>query len=75
MWLVCREPDLTKDPSDPHAALQGALPSHSSFAEREGTTKKGQNVARLHCKAFQFPVSLTIWRHDCVLQKLDKGSA
>ncbi|KAL0036736.1 hypothetical protein WJX79_007919 [Trebouxia sp. C0005] len=50
-----REPDLTRDPSEPHAAVRVPFQSASSLAEREGV-KRRQPIARLHCKAFQFPV-------------------
>ena len=55
-----REPDLTRDPPEPHAAVPVPFQSASSFAEREGI-KRRQPIARLHCKAFQFPVRL--FRH------------
>jgi len=54
---MLREPDLTRDPSEPHAAMRVPFQSASSFAGREGT-KRRQPIARLHCKAFQFPVRL-----------------
>ena len=57
---MLREPDLTRDPSEPHAAVHVPFQSASSFAEREGI-KRRQPIARLHCRAFQFPVRL--FRH------------
>ena len=54
---MLREPDLTRDPSEPQAAVHVPFQSVSSFAEREGV-KRRQPIARLHCKAFQFPVRL-----------------
>ena len=52
---VCRAPDLTRDPSEPQTVH---VPFHTgnSLLEREGA-KRRQPIARLHCKAFQFPVS------------------
>lgn len=53
-----REPDLTRDPSEPHAAVRIPFQTaNSSSVEKEGPIR-GQPVARLHCKAFQFPVWL-----------------
>ncbi|KAL0021311.1 hypothetical protein WJX77_002429 [Trebouxia sp. C0004] len=51
-----REPDLTRDASEPHAAVRVHFQSGSCFAEKEGI-KRRQPIARLHCKAFQFPVT------------------
>ena len=54
---MLREPDLTRDPSEPQAAVHVPFQSASSFAEKEGI-KRRQPIARLHCKAFQFLVRL-----------------
>lgn len=54
---VCRAPDLTKDPSETHA-VHVPFQASSSFPEREGARRR-QPIARLHCRAFHFPVSLS----------------
>lgn len=58
-WLTVeslyREPDLSKNPSEPQVLH---VPSHTGNAllEREGVRRRPP-IAKLHCKAFQFPVS------------------
>lgn len=53
--LLYREPDLTRDPSGPNVLLVPSLVGNS-LPEREKVRRRPP-VAKLHCKAFQFPVS------------------
>ena len=65
--LLYREPDLTKNPSE---AQMLHVPSHTGNAllEREGPRRRPP-IAKLHCKAFQFPVSFLSppWQSVCWL--------
>ncbi|KAL3157603.1 hypothetical protein ABBQ32_012053 [Trebouxia sp. C0010 RCD-2024] len=53
-WKPAKEPDLTRDPSGPNVLLVPSLVGNS-LPEREKVRRRPP-VAKLHCKAFQFPV-------------------
>lgn len=71
--LLYREPDLTRNPS---GAQVLRVPSHTGNAllDREGVRRRPP-IAKLHCKAFQFPVSCLCqqWQSACLLLNSAQG--